>query len=121
MGMESELFIPNLNNPKLITLVRENIGRISNGSSSHCAGALTLGFEKAVELKKKSKGVLLRCSRNGCTRYNNPVFYSSVGVNIFCTLCAVTHANYYMACTGCGLQRVHGSYVSCQSCKKRFV
>ena len=58
MEMECELFIPNLKNPQLVTLVTENIGRISNGSSPHCAGALKLGLRKAIELKKQGKGVL---------------------------------------------------------------
>ena len=39
-----------------IARVKENIGHISNGSSSHCAGALKLGLKKAFELKKKRKG-----------------------------------------------------------------
>lgn len=121
MDMESELFIPNLKNPKLIDLVRKNIGRISSGSSSHCAGALTLGLKKAVEFKKQNKGVLLRCPRGGCARHTNPVFYSSVGSNVFCTNCSGTYANYYMQCTGCGYQRTNGSFTSCQSCRKRFV
>ena len=120
MEIESELFIPNLKNPKLIALVSEKIGRISNGSSSHCAGALTLGLEKAVLLKKQRKGVLLRCPRNGCARNKDPVSFSSVGPGLYCLSCVNVYGSYYMLCAGCGNART-ANYSACQRCGKKFV
>lgn len=119
MEMESALFIQNLKDPNLITLVSENIGRIGSGSSSHCAGALKLGLKKGVEFKRQNKGVLVRCPRSGCARYTTPVSYSVLGGGLFCTYCSQTHANYYMLCAGCGRNR-NGHYTSCPGCTKRF-
>ena len=120
MEMESELLIPNLKDPRLVSLVSENIGRIADGSSSHCAGALKLGLKKGVEFKRQNKGVKLRCPRTSCPRYTNPVPYSSLGSNVFCLSCVNAYGNYYMQCVGCGYQRT-STYTSCQSCRKRFV
>ena len=119
MEMESELLIPNLKDPRLVSLVSENIGRIADGSSSHCAGALKLGLKKGVEFKRQGKGMKLRCPRGGCARQINPVPYSSVGSTIYCLNCVNVYGNYYMQCVGCGYQRV-GAYTSCQSCRKKF-
>jgi hypothetical protein len=120
MEMESELFIPNLQNPKIISLVSENIGRISNGSSSHCAGALKLGLKKAVELKKQNKGVQLRCPRAGCL-WDTPSPYASVGGNVYCSYCSGGYNYYYyLSCVGCGTQRT-STYTSCQGCHKTFL
>jgi len=44
MEMQCDLLISDFRNPTMITLMQENIGHISDGSSSHCAGALKLGF-----------------------------------------------------------------------------
>ncbi|KAF9650018.1 hypothetical protein BDM02DRAFT_3128015 [Thelephora ganbajun] len=55
MEMQCELLISNLRDQKTIRLVKENIGHISDGSSSHCGGALKLGLKKAFELKKKKR------------------------------------------------------------------
>ena len=119
MGIESELFIPNLKDPKLIDLVSENIGRIADGSSSHCGGALKLGLKKAVEFKKLNKGVQLRCPRGGCPWYTTPTSYSNVGGNVYCPSCVGVRGSYYLQCVGCGCQRT-SAYTSCQNCKKRF-
>ena len=54
MEMECKLLTSNFKDTKTIGLMKENFGRISNGSSSHCAGALKLGFKNAFELKKQA-------------------------------------------------------------------
>jgi hypothetical protein len=53
MEMQCELLTSDFKEEKTIALVKDNIRGISDGSSSHCAGALQLGLEKAFELKKK--------------------------------------------------------------------
>jgi len=117
MEMECELLISNFKDPKTIALVKENIGRISDGSSPHCGGALKLGLKKAVELKR---GALLRCTRNGCARNTTPASYSSVGSTTYCQDCRYNYGNYYMQCTGCSNART-STYASCQSCGKKFM
>ncbi|KAF9647695.1 hypothetical protein BDM02DRAFT_3116678 [Thelephora ganbajun] len=121
--MQCELLISNFQDPKTIALMGENIGRVSDGSSSHCGGALKLGLKKAFELKKKKRpppGVLLRCSNGNCGWHNNPVTYSSVGTNTYCPNCRYSYGSYYMQCVGCGYQRT-SNYASCQSCGKTFI
>ncbi|KAF9645626.1 hypothetical protein BDM02DRAFT_3119977 [Thelephora ganbajun] len=123
MEMQCELLISSFRDQKTIGLVKENIGHISDGSSSHCGGALKLGLKKAFELKKKKReppGVLLRCTNYNCAWHNNPVSYSSVGSNTYCTNCSYRHHNYYLQCDGCNYQRTSG-YASCQSCGKNFI
>ena len=121
MEMECELLTSNFKNPKTIGLIKENIGHISNGSSSYSAGALKFGFKKAFELKKQKRFVLLRCPRVGCARNTTPVPYSTVGTNVYCTNCQYNYGSYYMQCVGCSHNRTDGSYVSCQSCGKKFL
>ena len=124
MEMECELLTSSFKDLKTVALMKENMGRISDGSSSYRAGALQLGFKKAFELKKQKRqppGVLLRCTRYGCTRNTTPVSYSLVGGNIHCTNCQSRYGNYYMQCTGCSYNRVNGNYVLCNSCGKKFV
>ena len=119
MEMQCELLVSNFNDPKTIRLVKENIARISDGSSSHAGGALKLGLKKAFELKKQKRqpaGVLLRCSNPGCTRYSNPVSCTSVPANGICGICR----SHWMRCVSCGINRT-GNYTSCQSCGKTFV
>ena len=53
--LQCELLVSSFRDASTIARVKENIGHISNGSSSHCAGALKLGLKKAFELKKKRK------------------------------------------------------------------
>ena len=120
MEMECELLISNFNDPKTIGLVKENIGRISDGSSSHCAGALRLVLKKAFELKKQQRGVLLRCPRNSCARNTTPASYSSVVSNPYCQDYRYNYGNYYMECTGCSNART-SNYAACQSCGKKFM
>jgi len=123
MEAQCELLISNFKNPKTIALVEENIRRISDGSASHCAGALKLGLKKAFELKKQKRqppGVLLRCPRNGCAWFNGSISYSTVGSNIYCPNCRYSYGNCYLQCTGCSNNRT-GNYTSCQSCRKRFL
>jgi hypothetical protein len=122
MEMECELLVSNFRDPKTIGLVKEAIGHISDGSSSHCAGSLKLGLKKAFELKKKKRqppGVLLRCSWTGCSWYSNPVSYTSVGSNTYCQGC-YNRYSHHMECVGCGYRRTD-SYESCQSCGKKFI
>ena len=128
MEMQCDLLISDFRNPTTITLMQENIEHISDGSSSHCAGALKLGFKKAFELKKRERSVLLRCSNSNCSWHSNPVTYSSVGSNVYCPGCSnnaysgcscCRPPSYQMQCVGCGSQRT-GDYTSCQSCKKKF-
>ena len=120
MEMECGLLISKFKGPNTIALVKENIGRISDGSSSYCAGALKLGLKKAFELKRQQRGVLLRCTRNGCTRNTTPASYSSAGSEIYCQECRNGCGNYYMQCTGCSNTRT-SNYASCQSCGKKFM
>jgi hypothetical protein len=118
MEMQCELLVSNFNDPKTIRLVKENIGRISDGSASHSGGALKLGFKKAFELKKQKRqppGVLLRCSSTGCAGYSNPVSRTSVPVDGVCGSCR----SHWMQCVSCGNNRI-GNYASCQSCGKTF-
>jgi len=129
MEAQCDLLISKYQNPKTITLVKENIDRISDGSSSHCAHALNLGLWKALELKKKKRqppppppGVQLKCSYSSCRRgwYTTPVPYSEIGANVYCPGCVGYYGSYYMLCSGCNYQRT-SSYTSCQSCGKNFV
>ena len=123
MEMECELLTSNFKDPKTITLVKENIGHISDGSSSHRTGALKLGLKKAFELKKQKRqppGALLQCTgpKYGyyCEWGNTPVSYSSVGSGIHCSYCS----NCYLQCVSCGYDRT-SSYASCQKCGKKFI
>jgi len=118
MDMQCDLLISDFRDPTTITLVQENIGRISHGSSSHHASALKLGFKKALEFKKREGRALLRCFNSSCRWHSNPVSYSSVGSNIYCTRCS--NYRYYMQCTGCGNQRTSNN-PSCWSCGKEFM
>lgn len=124
MEMECELLFSNLKDPKIIALVKENIRRISDGSSPHCAGALRLVLKKAFELKKQQRqppGVLLRCAYISCTSYSNHVSYSSVGPNNYCQNCLNYRYGYrYLQCAGCGHDRT-SNYASCRGCGKRFI
>jgi len=121
MEMQCELLISNFKDSKTIALVKENIGHISDGSSSHCGGALKLGLKKAFELKKKKRqppGVKLRCVHwSGCVWHNKDIPYSSVGSRLHCPNLS---CGYTMQCAGCGYQR-DGIYASCQSCGGMFV
>ena len=120
MEMECDLLISTSKDSKTITLVKEKIGHIADGSSPHCAVALKLGLKKAFELKKQNRGVQLRCSRNGCAKNATPVSYSVNGSNIYCPDCRYNWGNYYMQCTGCSYART-SNYASCQSCGKKFL
>ena len=124
MDMQCDLLISDFRDSTTITLMQENIGRISNESSSHYASALKLGFKKAFELKKRDICVLLQCSNGNCGWHSNPVPYSSVGLNILCPECSGNaygyRDRYHMKCAGCGYQRT-SNYTSCQSCGRKFM
>lgn len=115
--MQCELLVSSFKDPKTVERVKDTIERISHGSSSHCAGALKLGFRTAFDLKKKKMSVQLRCSYYNCGWNRNPVSYSAVGSNIYCPNCG---RGCYLQCVGCGNNRT-GQYTSCQSCGKRFI
>jgi len=120
MEMQCDLLVSNSKDPKTMALVKENIGRISDGSSPHCAGALKLGLRKVYELKRK-QFVLLRCSASGCAWHTNHISSSTAGSNTLCQNC-LDHGwgNRYLQCVGCGYNRT-SACASCQSCKKRFL
>ena len=121
MEMQCELLVSNFKDPKTIAHMKENIKRISDGSSSHSIRALKLGFKKALDLKRKSgNGVLLRCLYSGCTRYTNHISYSTVGHSIYCSLCLVRGWSHHLQCVGCGSNRT-GAYGACQNCGKKFL
>ena len=92
MEMECELLISSFKDPKTIALVKEDIGRISDGSSSHCAGALKLGLKKGFELKKQQRGVLLRCPRVGCTETLHPPHTRPLGQTPTARIAGITTA-----------------------------
>ena len=122
MEMECALLISNFKSPKTIDLVNQNIGQISDGSSSHSAGALKLGLKKAFDLKKQKQqpplpvGTKLLCPSSGCALYSGlGISYSSIGSSGYCTNCNMHH----LKCVACGYTRL-GNYASCQGCNKAF-
>jgi len=115
--MQCDLLVSNFKDPKTIGFVKDNIKRISDGSSSHCAGALKLGLKKAFE---KNGGVKLQCSYSGCPYYNSHVPYLSVGSTYYCQTCTPHGWNHWLRCAGCGCSRT-GAYSVCQNCKKMFI
>lgn len=122
--MQWDLLITNFKDPKMIALVKEIVGQISSGSSSHCAGTLKLGLKKAFELKKKkkwSRGVLLRCPYSSCLRRSLHISASSTGANGFCCQLCLSRGlgSRFLQCAGCGYDRT-GNYRSCQRCGERF-
>ena len=114
MEMECELLISNFKGPKTIALVKESIGRISDGSSSYRAGALKIGLKKAFELKRQGYA-RLRCRNTRCLWNNKGIPYSSVGSSIYCPT-----SGDHLVCIGCGSSRI-GNLASCQYCRKRFI
>ena len=114
-----DLLISNFKDSKTIALVKENMRRISNGSSPHCAATLKLGLQKAFDLKT---GVRLRCSYSRCIWYTDRVSYSSVGKDTaFCQMCRNRDwGDRYFQCVGCGSNRT-GAHALCKSCGKRFL
>ena len=117
METQCDLLISNFKNPKTIALVKENIQHISDGSSSHRASALNLVLEKAVQLKKQSRGAKLRCTYSGCEWNTNPASHSAVGASHY-------HARLgysTMVCSGCGYSRISDSSLSCEGCGRRFI
>lgn len=115
--VQCDLLISNFRDPKTITLLKENIGHIFDGSLSHCVDTLTLGLRKALDLKKQRIGVKLRCSWAGCSLNSDPVLYSSVGSNIYCPRC---NDGERLKCANCGWNRTD-DYTLCRGCGKWFV
>ena len=114
--MQCDLLVQDLKTPKTRKLVKENIEKISEGSSSHCAGALDFVLEKAFAFKKQSRGVKLRCTYRYCSLKREPISYSSIVSSLWCPSCR----DEYMECVGCERRR-NGDYSSCQGCGKRFI
>ena len=118
---QCDVLIPYFKNPNAIALVKENFGRISDGSSSHSADALKVGLKKAFELKRQNYA-RLRCDQVGCPWYTNHPSFSSVVSNVLCQSCTDQGwGSYYLHCTGCGYHRTGSGYSSCQSCGKTFL
>ena len=110
--MQCDLLMSHSRDPGTITLVKENIGHVFDGSLPHCADSLKLGLKKAFELKRQERRPL-RCSNVHCIGYSNHTSCSSVAANSCCS------CGYWMQCVACGYNRC-GNYASCQSCGKRF-
>ena len=120
MEMECGLLMSNSEDPKVMALVKENIGAVSNGPSSYRGDSMKLGLWKAFDLKKQNvqhPPVHLRCT--GCGWYTHTP-YSSIGSTICCRSCHDSgRGSQYFECVGCGHVRTH-SYASCRGCGKRF-
>jgi len=114
-----DLLVSNFRDPKTITLMKENIGHIFDGSLSHCADTLKLGLKKAVNLKKQRDGVKLKCSGGPrvCPQRYEPVSYLSLDSKIRCTGCGRSDR---MTCAGCQFRRTDGC-ISCRGCGKWFL
>lgn len=112
--MQCELLVSNFRDPKTIARMKENLGRISDGSSPHCGGMLKLGLKKAFEVKQRKAGVLLRCPSFGCKWSSNDVPFRSV-IGKSCPACRT----WYMKCASCGHGRTTDT-VSCLGCGKKF-
>lgn len=124
--MECELLVSNFKDPKMIDLVDENIGRISDGSSSHSANVLKLGLKMAFDLKKQKQqplapapspaGTKLQCFY--CHLSTGPgIPRFSVGSEVRCPCCG----GYYMTCVSCEHHSINDYELRvCQSCEKMF-
>ena len=120
-----DLLVSNFRDPKTITLMKEYIGHIFDGSLSHCADTLKLGLRKALNLKKQRIGVKLRCPWKECPRHTaggNLVLYSSVGSKIYCYSKDIMgrEVKGCLQCDGCGWKRTSNS-AACQGCGKWFL
>ena len=122
MEAECELLIFDLKDPKTIALVKDSIIRISNGSSPHCAGALNLILDKALDLQKRNSEAKLRCPCESCPWYNDRVSYSVIEpYTCFCKMCINRGwGSRHLVCAGCGYTRLDND-ASCKKCERRFV
>src|ERR1700753_1401836 len=88
LEMECDTLVANSKGRRTLSLVKQNIQLISDGSSPHCGDALKLGFEKALKRKKEKGSVKLRCTHGSCTWYSNHVSYSTIGTSAYyCQMC----------------------------------
>lgn len=119
MEMQWDLLISDFENPKTAALVKENMRRVSDGSSTHCADTLKLGLKRAFDLRTCVK---LKCDNGNCTWYKNPVSISSIGPDTsYCPVCISRGQGCkYLSCTYCG-QKVIGYRASCEKCARRFL
>ena len=112
--------ILNLKDPQLIGMMSGDIGRVADGTPSHFASALKLGLKKAIELKRRSKGILLHCSECGSQLYFKSDWYrTNYESGPPCPSCLGSWSEAYnvMECDFCR-QGVIGGYISCQNCKR---
>lgn len=116
--MKNEHFIPSRKDPKFIGLMKRDIERTSNGSSSNLGGLLKFGFKKAVELKKQGRGTLLRCQSANCPRSTHPFSRSLLELepNCGCPSCGY----WYLSCASCGDFLGPGGS-SCNTCGKKLI
>ena len=115
--MECDLLVSKFKGLETATLMKESIRQISGGSSSHGAGALQLGLEKAMERKKRlPPATRLRCSSRKCASYNDHIPYSSIGTDD----CRCRACSDYLGCASCGYEWT-GARTSCRRCEKRFI
>ena len=109
--------------PKMAVLIRDKIGGISTGSSSHRAGVLKVALKKAFELDKyagRYPGVRLRCLNYACTRRRVFVSRSEIGSDAICQLCFKPGGQpFYFQCTSCKFGRTD-DYMWCLCCGKMF-
>jgi len=107
LEMQCDFLVSSCKSPSTVALVKQSIRQISDGSSSHSAGALKLGLEKAFNSRKQANRVKLRCSYTSCTSYSNHVSYSSIGSGTYyCQMCLNRGwGNRYFQCVGCGHNR----------------
>lgn len=114
--MQCNFLVQNREDPNTIALLKENIRRISDGSSSHSARALDLVLEKFFQSKKQGKGEKLRCHYYNCAWLGSLISYSSVRFHVYCPMCE----HCVLQCNGCGFKRISSSS-SCQGCGRKFV
>ena len=123
IDMQCDLLISRFKNSKTIALVKENIGYASNGASPHGAIAVNLAFKKVFEVKKRQRGVLLRCSDATCAWSMKSVPYSSVKSSAYCPSLYHKDSEHRLSllhCVGCGYDRID-IYDSCQGCGMKFL
>ena len=123
MDVSWNLLIAKSSTPEMAVLIRDKIGGISAGSSSHRAGVLKVALKKAFELEKKKRQypeVRLRCPNDGCTRYSDHVSRSDIGTDVICRLCFNPGDQpLYFLCAYCWFGRT-GDYAWCLGCERKF-
>ena len=116
-----DLLIAKSNTPKMAVLIRDKIGDISPGSSSHRAGVLKVALKNAFEKKKEQyPGVRLACPNQRCAWYGARASRSEIGTDLTCQLCFNRGDEpAYFVCASCRFGGT-GDYVWCLVCGKWF-